>query len=500
MAKFRGKLEILPISSVHENESNIREGYDADKLAFIAGQIKSVGLIEPLVVYPHPDIEGDYLIREGNHRYLASLQAGETEIPCIVKPASDRDKVADVDAMLSTGRAKNPLRESEISKGIQLALDLGQDITTIGKKHGMSRTEVKLRAKMAQRPDKLSDDFTKGAVTLDTVKRIYELEDQSGDAELYERAIKELPAGADPDEVEKHIVRTEGQLTKERIKKEIRELGVKEAPFNATWKSDSWERITDEMSVAEHHEAGHQYYFDWNASEPFWYLQKESPEPEETPEPSAEELAEQQKINTLEAQLKEIQGVRTKSIVRRLKDRTAVKDADAKRLLLKNLEDWCERSDIEELISMVTSLSPADRDGEDFDTDFKKWVGKARNFLMKLPLTNLVVLVELVQYLPIDLGELYAFRRGSGEEYSYGAWANGNFDFYDAAVNGLGYVLDASEVEAMQYSAKRAPSRSKDFDLVEIPDDACKSCGTEPFEPTGTEICTGCAATDDEVA
>jgi len=62
----------------------------------------------------------------------------------------------------------------------------------------------------------------------------------------------------------------------------------------------------------------------------------------------------------------------------------------------------------------------------------------------------------------------------------------------------LGYELDLDEVEAMQYSAAKEPQRNRELDLVEVPDDACQSCGTEPFEPTGASICTGCAAAEGE--
>ncbi|WP_133833788.1 ParB/RepB/Spo0J family partition protein [Arthrobacter sp. JUb115] len=500
MSKFRGTLQILSITSVHENENNIREGYDAEKVEFLAKQIKSVGLIEPITVYPHPDIEGDYLIREENHRYLASLKAGETDIPCMVWPSSDRNKVADLDAMLSTGRTKNPLRESEISKGIQMALDLGQDITTIGKKHGMSRTEVNLRGRMAQRNDKLSEDFTKGAATLDTVKRLYELADQSGDPELYDRAIKDLPAGADDDEVEKHIVATEARLTKDRIKEELAELGAVEAPPHAPWAKTQWEQITEEMSLAEHHEAGHKYVFAYQASTPQWFQEKESAGQQE-PEPTAEEIAEQEEKQRLNSGLAQIAGVRTKSIIRRIQDRKAVSEADVKTLLLKRVERWCSDGESEEMIAMITALPSVDgesMDDEEYELARAKWIGQVKKNLMRLPLANLVALDELLCGSPAELDNLRGFLRTSAEHsgsHYASLWIRDNFRFYGLIVNVLGYVLDAAEIDAMQYCAAAIPERSRELDIVQAVGEACRSCGTEPFEPTGEQICPGCAAT-----
>lgn len=62
----------MPISSLHENEDNIRE--DMGDLDFLAEQIKQFGVQQPLTVYSHPQIEGDYIVRDGNRRYLASLR------------------------------------------------------------------------------------------------------------------------------------------------------------------------------------------------------------------------------------------------------------------------------------------------------------------------------------------------------------------------------------------------------------------------------------------
>ncbi|MGQ3382947.1 ParB/RepB/Spo0J family partition protein [Glutamicibacter sp. TV12E] len=501
MSKFRGTLQILSISSVHENESNIREGYDAEKVEFLAKQIKSVGLIEPITVYPHPDIDGDYLIREGNHRYLASLKAGETEIPCMVWPSSERNKVADVDAMLSTGRTKNPLRESEISKGIQLALDLGQDVTTIGKKHGMSRTEVNLRGRMAQRSDKLSEDFTKGAATLDTVKRLYELADQSKDPDLYDRAIKDLPAGANEDEIEKHIVETEARLTKERIQAELEALGAVEAPPHAPWYRSEWQPIDEEMTPAEHHKAGHKYAFAYRATTPEWFLQKEAASPAE-PELTPEEIAEQEEKQRLNAGLAQIVGVRTKSIARRVQEPKTVSEAAAKSLILKRIERWCRNSEGEEMIGLITSIPPVDGEGMDdgeYELAREKWIGQTRKFLTRLPLANLVAVDGLLCGSPAELDNLRGFVRGSNEHGAPWAtlWTNGNFSFYDLIVNVLGYVLDAAEIDAMQYCATKNPDRSRDLDIVQAVGEACRSCGTEPFEPTGDDICTGCASADE---
>ncbi|NQD42515.1 ParB/RepB/Spo0J family partition protein, partial [Glutamicibacter halophytocola] len=184
MAKFNGRLEVLALSSVHQHPDNIRE--DLGDLTQLSGEIKELGLLNPLLVYPHPNREGDFVVQDGNRRRAAAAQAGLTEVPCVVlpEPKAERGPRADIETMLTTGRNHRPLSEAEVSKGIQGLLDLGMDITTVGKKFKMSRKEVQARAKVARKDDGVSKAYSAGRLRLDAVQRLQELEEQSDIPEL----------------------------------------------------------------------------------------------------------------------------------------------------------------------------------------------------------------------------------------------------------------------------------------------------------------------------
>lgn len=505
MPKFVGRLEVLPISAVHQHPDNIRE--DLGDLTQLAAELKTIGLISPLVVYPHPTRHGDFVVQDGNRRRAAAVQAGLTEVPCVVLPEPARGAKADVEAMLTTGRNHRLLSEAEVSHGVQTLLDLGLDVTTIGKKLKMSRTEIKARAKLAERKDELAHAFTTGTTSLDVVQRLYELEEKSGDSELYERTVKNLPDNADLDQVEKVIVTTEAKVLGERNRADLNELGAEEAPMHAPWAKSTWEEITEELSFAEHHEAGHKYYFDYQSAVPRWFLEKEAPEPAPEPKLSPEEIADREEQIRLTQALANLSGVRTKSMVRRLQDRQQVRDTDAREIMAKRILSF-EDDSRDELIGMIIANPPvdgADMDSDEFEAADAKWRGNALKFLVKLPLANLVMINELLEFEPIELDNLAGFLRWTTETQKYGykhPWQTRNFNFYGLLVNQLGYQLDVAEVEAMEYCAKREPGRNRELDFMDFTelDDACQSCGTEPFEPTGATICTGCAAGEGEDA
>jgi len=47
--------------------------------------IKQVGVLQPLVVRPHPEQEGTYILEAGEQRWRAAQEAGLTEVPCTIR-------------------------------------------------------------------------------------------------------------------------------------------------------------------------------------------------------------------------------------------------------------------------------------------------------------------------------------------------------------------------------------------------------------------------------
>lgn len=477
MAKFEGELKVLPITALHENENNIRE--DMDDLEFLAEQIKTFGVQVPLVVYPHPKIEGDFVVREGNRRYLASLKAQQQELPCIVKPATNRDEIADVDMAMTTGRTHKRLNESEVSHGIQRYFDLGQDLTTIGKKTKMSRKEVQARAKVAQKNDGVSKAYSAGRLTLDTVQRLQELEEQSADPKLYERVVEKIESmtnGASLETVERVIDETERAVARDRNREALKEMNAPEAPDNATW-SAQFERIEDELSFEEHYASGHQWRIDYYASEPTWYVKKEAKEVM-APEPTAEEIAEQKHLDQLSTKLPIVRDGREKFAIARLNSKDLPEDP-AKNIvigrIIKNNRDDEELVLLGKIVSNAVPEQGEDQSEEEYLVEVDKWTANVRKFLGRLKLTQLVLIEGflLESFGSNVFGNVEDYYRDSGEEERWYRGWNRYYPYYAFMMDSLGYELDQDEVEVMVHMARKAPDRVKEYDLVQVPTDEC---------------------------
>lgn len=79
MRTIRLKLDVvLPVRQVKEPQKTV------ERYKTIVDSIKSVGLVEPLMVHPQGGKAGTYILVDGHLRYSALRELGETEADCIV--------------------------------------------------------------------------------------------------------------------------------------------------------------------------------------------------------------------------------------------------------------------------------------------------------------------------------------------------------------------------------------------------------------------------------
>src|SRR6185312_5393755 len=149
------RLEELQIEMIRVNPANIRSDIDTntDKMQRLSNEIKTMGLVEPLRVYPHPEIEGDYLLQDGHRRRLAAIAAGLSTVPCLIVDAPKRGTLEDIEVMMTTGRNHEILTVLEEARGFQAMLDLGLSESTIEKKYKKPKSEIATKAKIDKAPE-----------------------------------------------------------------------------------------------------------------------------------------------------------------------------------------------------------------------------------------------------------------------------------------------------------------------------------------------------------
>jgi ParB family chromosome partitioning protein len=81
----------LQVDQLRSSRFNPRKDFAEADLAELAESIRTKGLVQPIVVRPHPEEPQAYEIVAGERRWRASQKAGIHSVPVIVRDLSDRE-------------------------------------------------------------------------------------------------------------------------------------------------------------------------------------------------------------------------------------------------------------------------------------------------------------------------------------------------------------------------------------------------------------------------
>ena len=76
---------LVPIEKINPNPNQPRRYFAENDLNDLADSIRSKGIIQPLVVRPHPNKNGEFEIVAGERRWRASQIAQIHQIPVVVR-------------------------------------------------------------------------------------------------------------------------------------------------------------------------------------------------------------------------------------------------------------------------------------------------------------------------------------------------------------------------------------------------------------------------------
>jgi len=79
----------IAVDLLESNPYQPRTTFDKAALAELAADIKEHGVLQPLLVRPHPQATGRYQIVAGERRFRAATVAGLPEVPCIERAMGD---------------------------------------------------------------------------------------------------------------------------------------------------------------------------------------------------------------------------------------------------------------------------------------------------------------------------------------------------------------------------------------------------------------------------
>lgn len=160
---MENKIVMLKLVDLFPHPDNPRK--NVGNITELAESIKQSGVMQNLTVVPY---EGKYRVVIGHRRRAAAISAGLEEVPCVI---SNMDYKTQVATMLCENMQRVDLTITEQTSGIQMMLDLGEDVNSISQKTGFSESTVRRRIKIGTLPsDELKRAEARGGTLEDYIK------------------------------------------------------------------------------------------------------------------------------------------------------------------------------------------------------------------------------------------------------------------------------------------------------------------------------------------
>lgn len=156
-------LRMLPLASIKPLPGNPRKVFDEAALDELAASIAARGVIQPIIVRPHPNGEG-YQLVAGERRWRAAQKARLHEIPALVRELSDREVMALALIENLQREDLNPVEEARAYH--RLSEDEGMIQVDIAKMVEKSRSHVANMMRLVTLPDDVLDLIQEGKLTM----------------------------------------------------------------------------------------------------------------------------------------------------------------------------------------------------------------------------------------------------------------------------------------------------------------------------------------------
>ena len=208
---------MIPLNELRSNPYQPRKIFNEESLEELAKSIKEHGVFQPIIA--KKSIKG-YEIIAGERRVKASIKAGLSEIPAIIRDFNDTQMMEI--ALLENLQRENlsAIEEATAYKKLQDTLSLTQE--ELAKRLGKSRSHITNMIGLLNLPEKIQEDVNKKIITMGHARVLSKLEDKKQQEELEEKIVKEGISVRKLEELtqEPTIVKTNPQKPKAKTENE----------------------------------------------------------------------------------------------------------------------------------------------------------------------------------------------------------------------------------------------------------------------------------------
>lgn len=176
----------LEVSKIRRNPGQPRVAFDEGELQELSDSIKSVGLLQPIVVRP---VEGGYEVVAGERRFQASRRAGLKRVPAVVRNVDDS---ASIELALIENIQRSDLNAIEEARAFRALLDrTGMTQEELAGRLSKSRSSLTNSLRLLDLPEEVQQMVFDGELSAGHARAVLAVKSEEGRLALARRIVQE---------------------------------------------------------------------------------------------------------------------------------------------------------------------------------------------------------------------------------------------------------------------------------------------------------------------
>lgn len=233
----------VPIDQIYPGRFQPRRNFDEAALNALVESIMAQGILQPLLVRPHPEFVGAFEILAGERRWRAAQRARLHEVPVLVKDISDREAL---EIALVENIQRTDLNAIEEAQGYKrLIEEFGHTQEALAAALGKSRSHIANLLRLLTLPDEIKAMVVDGRLNMGHARALVGLETAAAVALAQtivddELSVRQAERAAKPPEQKEFVAKNRGRRARDAnivaLEHELSEmLGLKvEIAFDGT--------------------------------------------------------------------------------------------------------------------------------------------------------------------------------------------------------------------------------------------------------------------------
>jgi ParB family chromosome partitioning protein len=154
---------LIPIELITKGIHQPRHNFPEEDLLTLSMSIREKGILQPILVRPHPQEKDKFEIIAGERRWRAAKMAGFDNIPALIKEYSDAESL-EVGLLENIQRQDlNPIEEADAYR--RLAEEFNHTQESLSRILGKSRSHIANTLRLLTLPQSVKECLTEGKLT-----------------------------------------------------------------------------------------------------------------------------------------------------------------------------------------------------------------------------------------------------------------------------------------------------------------------------------------------